>query len=59
VLILLIGVGCVFAPYLARVLASLDRQSIQRIGLGIMPVAWARPWCFGSPDYEHSGFMLP
>jgi hypothetical protein len=36
VLILLIGVGCVFAPYLARVLASLDRQSIQRIGLGII-----------------------
>ena len=36
VLILLIVVGCVFAPYLARVLASLDRQSIQRIGLGII-----------------------
>jgi hypothetical protein len=36
VLILLFGVGWVFAPHLRRVLTSLDRQSIQRIGLGII-----------------------
>ena len=36
VLILLFGVGCVFALHLRRVLASLDRQSIQRIGFGII-----------------------
>ena len=36
VLILLFGVGYAFAPHLRRVLASLDRQSIQRIGFGII-----------------------
>jgi hypothetical protein len=36
VLILLFGVGYVFAPHLRRVLASLNRQSIQRIGFGII-----------------------
>lgn len=35
VLILLFGVGCVFAPH-RRILASLNRQSIQRIGFGII-----------------------
>jgi hypothetical protein len=30
------GVGYVFAPHLRRVLASLNRQSIQRIGFGII-----------------------
>ena len=36
VLILLFGVGYVFAPHLGRVLASLNPQSIQRIGFGII-----------------------
>jgi hypothetical protein len=36
VLILLFGVGWVFASHLRRVLTSLGRQSIQRIGLGII-----------------------
>jgi hypothetical protein len=36
VLILLFGAGCVFAPHLRRVLTSLNRQSIQRIGIGII-----------------------
>jgi hypothetical protein len=35
-LILLFGVGWVFAPHLRRVRRSLDRQSIQRISLGII-----------------------
>ena len=57
VLVLLFGVGWVFAPHLRRVLTSLDRQSIQRIGLGIIAVAWAWPWCFGSPTHGVHGFL--
>ena len=57
VLVLLFGVGWVFAPHLRRVLTSLDRQSNQRIGLGIIAVAWAWPWCFGSPTHEYTGFL--
>jgi hypothetical protein len=35
-ILFLFGVGYLFAPPLRHVLASLDRQSIQRIGFGII-----------------------